>query len=203
MNCSDSRLWSSPGSRGGECASRQGPRVGQGDPSRAETGEPPRHSAGRSALSGLGSTASFPSASGGSGAAPAAAASGAGAGVPPRAVRARGWCTAESDEVPRCTGPWLVWLLGPSLPGSGAERWSSFLGTLASLPPHPSSCPRGEDCEARTHRAWTRTVPVPLCDVPLRRAFEEGQRQRSEPDVISRNSRGVSKRSSQSHYTQW
>lgn len=56
--------------------------------------------------------------------------------------------------------------------------------------------------EARTHRAWTRTVPVLLCDVPLRRAFEEGQRQRSEPDVISRNSRGVSKRSSQSHYTQ-
>lgn len=63
--------------------------------------------------------------------------------------------------------------------------------------------PRGGDCEARTHRAWTRTVPVPLCDVPLRRAFEEGQKQRSEPDVISRNSRGVSKRSSQSHYTQW
>lgn len=138
----------------------------------------------------------------GSGAAPAAAASGAGAEVPPRAVRARGWCTAESGASSLHRS--LAGVVAGTFPAWFRCREVVLLagGTLASPPPHPS-CPRGGDCEARTHRAWTRTVPVPLCDVPLRRAFEEGQRQRSEPDVISRNSRGVSKRSSQSHYTQW
>lgn len=201
MDCSDSRLWSSTGSGGGECASREGPRVGQGDPIRAETGERPRGSAGRSAFPAWAPRPRFPrlrEAPGPLRRPPLP--------VPepgfPRGPCARGAGAPRSREVPRCTGPWLVWWLGPSLPGSGAERWSCLLGTLASPPPHPS-CPRGGDYEARTHRAWTRTVPVPLCDVPLRRAFEEGQRQRSEPDVISRNSRGVSKRSSQSHYTQW
>lgn len=43
MDCSDSRLQGCRGSGGGECASyEEGPRVGQGDPSRADTGEPPR-----------------------------------------------------------------------------------------------------------------------------------------------------------------
>lgn len=201
MDCSDSRLWSSPGSGGGECASREGPRVGQGDPSRAETGEPPRGSAGRSAFPAWAPRPRFPrlrEALGPLRRPPLP--------VPepgfPRGPCARGAGAPRSQEVPLCTVP--GWCGGWDLPSpaqvprGGPACWGPW-----RLRHRIPRTPRGGDCEARTHRAWTRTVPVPLCDVPLRRAFEEGQKQRSEPDVISRNSRGVSKRSSQSHYTQW
>lgn len=132
--------------------------------SRAETGEQPHGSTGRSAFPAWAPRPRFPrlrEAPGPLRRPPLP--------VPepgfPRGPCARGAGAPRSQEGPCCTGPWLVWRLGPSLPGAGAERWSCLLETLASPPPHPS-CPRGGDCEARTHRgAWTRTVPVLLCSV--------------------------------------
>lgn len=203
MDRSDSRPRSGRGSGGGECASREGPRVGQGDPS---PGRDPERAAARLCgtfrFSGLGSAASFPSAPGGSGAARAAVASGAGARVP-RGPCARGAGAPRGLDAPRGTGARLAWRLGPAPP---RLRCSEVVLPAAGAPAASaaaSPCPRGRDCEARSERAWRRTVLVRLCDVPLRPAFEEGQRQRSEPHVISRNSRGVSKRSAHSHCTQW